>query len=136
MTGKKSIENTPLPLFDTPQPWQTAIYRKRIIPTMIAANPNTFRREFGEWLDKNFAVWEAFEREANSIWDRGRRHYSARTIGEYLRHESALREQPNQHQFKLNDHYWPDLARLYMMLNPERDGFFERRVNPLSVRAA
>ena len=125
-----------LPLFGPPQPWQTAIYRRRLAFVLITANADHFRRDFLSWLSLNYAVWEAFEREASRIWDGGRRHYSARTIGEYLRHESALREKPNEHGFKLNDHYWPDLARLYMLINPDRDGFFERRVSPLNLRAA
>lgn len=125
-----------LPLFGPPQPWQTAIYRRRMAFVLITANADRFRRDFLSWLSLNYAVWEAFELEADRIWDGGRRHYSARTIGEYLRHESALREKPNEHGFKLNDHYWPDLARLYMLLHPDRDGFFERRVSPLNLRAA
>lgn len=123
-----------LPLFGPPQPWQTEIYRRRMV-FMLADAPK-YRRDLVEWLAENYAVWQAFEREADAIWNAGRRHYSARTIGEVLRHQSALREVPKAHGWKLNDHYWPDLARLYMDLHPDRPGFFETRVNPLSARAA
>jgi len=126
----------PLPLFGPPIGWQTDIYRKRLTFTVVDGHPERFRADFKAWLEKNYPVWIAFEHEANRVWDRGRRHYSARTIGEYLRHESAMREQPNEHGFKLNDHWWPDLARLYMLMYPEREGFFERRAGPQTLRAA
>ena len=103
---------------------------------LIAANPAPFTEEFPQWLEENFAIWERFEIEANRIWDSGRDHYSARTIGEYLRHETALREAPNYHGFKVNDHAWPDLARLYLLAHPDRAGFFERRVGQSARRAA
>lgn len=124
------------PLFGKPVDWQTAIYRKSFVFALIRAEQKRFRADFMGWLSANYEVWIAFEAEADRVWERGRRHYSARTIGEYLRHESALREQPNEHGFKLNDHYWPDLARLYMLIHPDRDGFFERRTSPLTLRAA
>ncbi len=117
----------PLPLFGPPQPWQTEIYRKRLALQVVVDHASDYRREFNEWLEANWHVWLAFEREANRIWDRGRRHYSARTIGEYLRHESALRQVEDETPWKLNDHAWPDLARLYMAMYPLRAEFFELR---------
>lgn len=86
---------------------------------------NFFKPSFPSWLVDNFAIWKSFESEANALWSMGRRHYSARTIGEFLRHSTALREASSE--FKLNDHVWPDCARLYMLLYPEREGFFELR---------
>lgn len=124
------------PLFGEPRDWQTAIYRKRFAFALICSEQAYFRPDFMAWLSANYPVWLAFEREADTVWGRGRRHYSARTIGEYLRHESALREEVNQNGWKLNDHYWPDLARLYMLMQPDRAGFFERRAGPLTKRAA
>lgn len=85
-----------------------------------------FRCDFIDWLESNWNIWERFESESNRIYGRGRRHYSARTIGEYLRHETALQAKDDG-EWKLNDHRWPDLARLYLMVYPERDGFFELR---------
>lgn len=136
MTGAASIAQAPLPLFGPTQPWQTEIYRRRLVFTLVVAHAPKFRRDFAQWLEANYTAWQAFEREADRIWNAGRRHYSARTIGEVLRHESALREKPNEHGWKLNDWWWPDLARLYMLMHPDRDKFFERRVSPLSKRAA
>jgi hypothetical protein len=130
------VRQASLALFGPPQPWQTQIYRRRLAFRMIETEARYFRPDFAEWLERNYRVWEAFEREANAVWNGGRRHYSARTIGEYLRHESQTREAPNCLQLKLNDHWWPDLARLYMLMHPDRDGFFERRAGPMTRRAA
>lgn len=84
-----------------------------------------FRPGFVTWLVANVHVWNAFAREADKVWGRGRRHYSARTIGEVLRHESALREVGGE--WKLNNVVFPDLARLYAIRYPERATLFEFR---------
>lgn len=102
--------------------------------SIASDNEGAFRAGFIAWLADNAHVWAAFEREANRIWRRGRRHYSARTIGEVLRHESALRESGSE--WKLNNIVFPDLARLYMLVHPARAGFFELRVQSNSERAA
>jgi hypothetical protein len=80
-----------------------------------------------QWFSNpaNWLVWATFEYHANQVWDSGRRHYSARTIGEVIRHHTLV--QDSSAEFKLNDHTFPDLARLYMMVHPERVGFFELR---------
>lgn len=101
---------------------------------LAQANAGMFRPGFADWLADNLHVWAAFKREANRIWARGRRHYSARTIGEVLRHESALAEVGSE--WKLNNTIFPDLARLYLLAYPERDGFFELRTQANSERAA
>lgn len=125
----------PHPMFGEPQPWLTGHYKRRMEFLAVQANPLWFRKDFEEWLGTNYTVWLAFELEADKVWDRGRRRYSARTIWEYMRHESMVREVDNEHHFKLNDHWPPDLARLYMLLHPDRDGFFERRSGQSAVRA-
>lgn len=123
-----------LPLFGPPQPWLRDIYRLRMAFTLVVANAGFFRHDFLSWLSANYGIWVAFEYEADRVWVRGRRHYSARTIGEYLRHETTLREGPGS-GFKLNDHYVPDLARLYLLFHPDRAGFFERRPGHSAVRS-
>jgi hypothetical protein len=93
---------------------------------VVDANPS-FNEEFRQYLHENFHVWERFREEADKIRATGRRRYSARTIGEVLRHQSALREVGSQ--WKLNDHAWPNMSRLYMLLNPAAaaEEFFETR---------
>lgn len=92
--------------------------------TLIIAYDNytCFRLGFPEWINNNLHIWKAFETEANRIWARGRRHYSSRTIGEFLRHETALKENSDT-EWKINDHVWPDLSRLYMLIHPDRPLF-------------
>lgn len=89
------------------------------------ANVGAFRDGFPGWLAINLHVWRAFEREADKVWNRGRRHYSARTIGEVLRHESALAEVGSE--WKLNNIVFPDLARLYALVHRDRFELFEFR---------
>lgn len=98
----------------------------------IVHGNSEFLPGFAAWLCQNWHVWLAFAREANKVWDRGRKHYSARTIIEVLRHESALSDAGVE--YKLNDHNTPDLARLYRLTFPERAGLFETRVQPNTTR--
>ena len=98
---------------------------------MILTDSSQFRADFGEWLYENLHIWLAFAEQADRVWDRGRRHYSARTIVEVLRHESMLAEVGGD--WKINGNFVPDLARLYVQRYPERAGLFETRL-PRIVR--
>ena len=104
------------------------------IQNLVREHADQFRPGFAIWLASNRHVWSAFEREADRVWARGRRHYSARTILEHLRHESALSD--DGRDWKLNNNAAPDLARLYRLTHPDRAGLFELRVMPGSERAA
>lgn len=101
---------------------------KPTILDVVACKAGMFLPDFPAWLAANFHIWKAFEREANRVSNRGRSRYSGRTIIEVLRHESALRD--NYGEWKLSDWWTPDLCRLYMLMHPEREGFFELRVSP------
>lgn len=96
-------------------------------PLFVAhMNIERFRPDFLPYLQENLHVFSAFEREALRIFNRGRTHYSARTIIEVLRHESALAE--NGGPWKLNDWWTKSLARLFVLMHPEvGEGFFEFR---------
>lgn len=99
--------------------------RQHTAMAFIASKPELFRPDFGEWLMANWDLFKAFEREANLVAVRGRRHYSANTIIEYLRHETALRE--INPEFKFNDRWTSSIARLYPLMNPGRSELFEYR---------
>jgi hypothetical protein len=99
------------------------------IVDFAAARASYFRADFIAWLRDNVHVWQAFSDEANFHYHRGAKRWGARTIGEYLRRETAIRENSDV-DYKLNDHRWPDLARLWLLVHPERDGFFLLRSNP------
>lgn len=99
--------------------------RRQLVLRRVAANAARLRPDFPEWLEANLELWERFEAQANRIYERGRAHYSARTIIEWMRHETSARELDGE--FKINGNFVPDLARLYGLMYPERDGFFEMR---------
>lgn len=101
---------------------------------LVQQDRENFLPTFAGWLADNVHVWRAFEREADKVWARGRRHYSARTILEHLRHETALSD--SRIEFKLNNNVAPDLARLYRLRYPARAELFEVRRMPGSTRAA
>lgn len=123
------------PQYQEPQPWITDIYKKRLAMMLVCGNAGLFRFDAIDWLNANWHVYERFEEEADRIWGRGRTHYSHRTIWEYLRHETLLKEADNELDFKLNDHYTKDCARLYVLLHPGRPDFFEFRSGSSAVRA-
>lgn len=80
---------------------------------------------FVEWLDENYSIWEKFEEEALKVARRGRDHYSAYTIREYIRHETVLQESDSD--FKINNNHTPCLARLFALAHPEHAGLFSFR---------
>ena len=85
-----------------------------------------FTPAFLAYLPENLHVYEAFERETMRVVRRGYDHYSARTIIEVLRHNSALAERAGP--WKLNDWHTPYLARLFALLNPAFSGLFDFRI--------
>lgn len=89
-------------------------------------HPSMFRDDFVEWLDANFPVFEYFEECALKTRDAGFKHYSARTIVEVMRHRTNIRE-IGDGTWKLNNNRTPDMAKLYMLLHPDQQGFFELR---------
>lgn len=100
--------------------------RREFVLRKVLENIAGFRPDFYEWLKSNLDIWERFEAEANSVHDSGRPHYSARTIGEFIRHETALKS-ANDGAWKINNNRFPDLARVYALMYPKRAEFFEFR---------
>lgn len=96
-------------------------------PLLVAQqHADQFTPVFMAYLPENLHVYDAFEREAMRVVRRGFKHYSARTIIEVLRHNSALAESGGP--WKLNDHATPYLARLFALINPAFAGLFEFRI--------
>ena len=94
-----------------------------------------FTEEFLAWLADNTHIWNAFRREALSIRKRGYTRYSSRTIVEFLRHHSAIRENSRPGaEFKINDHFAPYLARIFDLAEPHAAGLFEYRITKAVVR--
>jgi hypothetical protein len=103
---------------NAPLPKETLIYFAYI---EVEINRTKYAEDFHEWLKANWHVYEAFAREADKVWARGRTHYSARTIIEYLRHETSVRETGDE--WKINDHFTPSMARLYFFFHPQKTLF-------------
>lgn len=116
--------------FDRPAPHAPEVYRqiarRQYLLRRVAEERQRFMPDFGQWLESNMHVWECFEREALRVWAAGRRHYSQRTLWEVMRHESATRA-ANDGEWKLNDRRTADVARLFLLLNPDKPDFFELR---------
>jgi hypothetical protein len=93
-----------------------------------------YRPDFADWLSANPHIWSAFCAKANEVWARGRRHYSARTIVEVMRHESAIAEASGE--WKITNNFIPDMSRLFRDTFPERADLFETRLPHNARRAA
>jgi hypothetical protein len=77
-----------------------------------------FRPDFLSWLPDNVHIYRAFERAAFREINRGRGHFSARTIVQVMRDYTPLSEVGDWSPFKINDHRSPDLARVFVILHP------------------
>lgn len=95
-------------------------------PDTIKSEAAAISPEFTTWVAENPAIVARFFLEAHRVWLRGRRHYSARTIIEFIRHETSLADASDL-AYKINNNVVPKLARLYLRIYPERDGLFELR---------
>lgn len=95
------------------------------IQAIIKSNPEKFNTEFAQWIAENEHIFRSFSLEAMKVKQRGFKHYSSRTIVEFLRHHTNLREASGG--FKINDHSVPYLARLFDLMYPQHSGLFEYR---------
>ncbi len=93
--------------------------------SVIEKFKSEFRSDFSNWIASNWHIWKAFCSEVEVVWASGRRSYSARTIIEFIRHETAMSEVNGA--YKINNSYVPDLGRLYGLMNKQRGSFFECR---------
>lgn len=99
--------------------------RKATAQGFILAAPDCFREGFGRWLEDNWGIWLAFEKEALRVHAAGRTHYSANRVIEYLRHDTAMRDRDSE--WKMDDRWVSSLARLFAMMNPRMSELFEFR---------
>ena len=101
---------------------------KQICLSHIALHPESFRREFKEWImsDEGWEIFVEFDRHALQKAHR-RERYGARTIMEILRYYSILRDSG---EYKIDNDKTPDCARLFSLLHPEYKRFFAFRRRP------
>jgi hypothetical protein len=99
---------------------------------IMRQNSGQFSDEFLEWLPVNLHIFTAFAQEVFKVIGRGYTHYSSRTIIEFLRHHTAVKEKSGT--WKINDHAVPYLARLFDLVYPEKKGIFEYRTAKKSLQ--
>ena len=99
----------------------------------VETRPDLFRRDFAEWLAENWHIYVEFSRRADRLRDLGRDHMGSRAIWESIRYDTATHEINGE--FRLNNIFAPDCARLWSLFNPKHAQFFERRSGQSAVRA-
>lgn len=98
--------------------------RKQRAIDHVALYGHNFRPDFLPYLIDNYHVYAEFEWRALRV-AQVRKHYSARTIAETIRHDTVIGELRSG--FKLNNNMVPDFARLFAELNPQHADLFEFR---------
>ena len=102
-------------------------YSRKDFPlNIVEENKGLFTDEFAAWIEKNLHVFAEFAEQSLYVKRTMRReHYSIRTIGEWVRHNSEIREKGNG--YKLNNNAFAPISRLLMLAYPELNGLFETR---------
>lgn len=110
---------------------RTTSRRQDAGPTLFDALPDDdppLVQAFRAFHLRNPHVYSLFERFALEAASAGREKIGARLIWErmrwYLRFETTDRAERG---LKLNDHYPPYYARMFLRRHPELEGFFELR---------
>jgi hypothetical protein len=93
---------------------------------LIAQSNPEIPHTFLVWLGDNWHVWQAFVEETFAVIESGHRRYSARTVVEYIRHKTHVKENSGS-GFKLNNNHTPYLGRLFAMIYPEYADIFSFR---------
>lgn len=103
----------------------------RQLQDMIEPYYGFLTKEYPSWIEWNFSLWEEFEVIANTMYAKGRTHYSADAIVQILRFHSDIAQvetdETELEHFKLSAKYTADLARTYAIKYPERATFFRYR---------
>jgi hypothetical protein len=99
---------------------------------IVSKYPGQFRSGFAVWLEGNWDLYAAFEKEALRV-AAVRAHYSAARIIEWLRHDTAMREEGERDGFKLNQAWTSSIARLFANRYPDHSKLFEYRVREDAV---
>lgn len=90
-------------------------------------------RQWKRYHLTNLHVWRRFDQNALAM-AKVREFYSARTIISVLRFE--IDSINGDSLVKINDHYSPFYARLWMEVHPEHEGFFATRRRTSESRPA
>ena len=85
----------------------------------------TAEDRFQAFHTKNPHVYDLFKQFTFQAINAGRGRFGARVIWERMRWYTRVETQ--EEDYKLNDHYPPKYARMFMADFPEHAGFFETR---------
>ena len=97
-----------------------------MIQTALQFGGDSYPPGFWRWYKANYHIYLKFEKRALEMAKTGRRRYSARTIVERIRWDTDIKD--NEITFKINDHYTPGMARLFVERHGEDlPGFFQIR---------
>lgn len=88
--------------------------------------PGILTRQWTRFHRENPKVWELFNRFASEALYRGRQRLGARAVWERMRWYTTIETDDFPVDWKLNDHYPPFYARLFMAAH-DCDGFFSVR---------
>lgn len=92
---------------------------------LVRRHPVEFWCDFDIWLLENIGIYKLFEAQSLRVVATGRTHYGAARITEWLRHETGMAEASGE--FKINNNYRADMARLFGMRYPQHAGLFAVR---------
>lgn len=92
-----------------------AMYQKRD-RVLAAARAAGCPLEFQDWLQCNWAIWDAFCTLADAMRLKGRKYYSARAVMEVVRWHRHLKDSVDV-EFKINNNHTPRMAHTYNRLH-------------------
>ena len=81
--------------------------------------------KFEVYNEKNPDIYKLFEKFTFEAIEKGFKKYGAKSIFELIRWHTKLTQSTNE--FKINNSYAPDYARLFMKNHPQHSDFFFTR---------
>ena len=87
--------------------------------------PTGYMEGFDAWVANNQSIFESIVDQAYLVHARGHKHYAIATLWEVARHHAMLAEKNSE--FKLNNNWCADVARLIMATHPMLSGMFTLR---------
>jgi hypothetical protein len=94
--------------------------------TLFRTRADQIKSSFIAFHKANPVVWKLFCIYTNQLREKGFKNYSARAVIHRVRWHVNI-ETRSEDGLKINDHYSPYYARMYMATYPEAKGFFRNR---------
>lgn len=82
---------------------------------------------FMTWHLKNITVWQMFEAEALRLISVGKKHWGAKALAEWIRHERASKEGGQFGDYAVANSFVAYYARVFAIKYPQYKDFFEYR---------